>query len=102
MGGKKPAAWATGLILVEEQSPMDESINPTHLYHYTTAGGLKSIIENQEIWATDIFYLNDWMEFHHGKEMFIGQIEQMLPSIKDDLQNKSIRPTMCIWFDGGG
>ena len=34
-----------------------------YLYHYTTAEGLIGIIKQQEIWATDIFYLNDQKEF---------------------------------------
>ncbi len=39
---------------------------PKYLYHYTTAEGLKGIIENQEIWASDIFSLNDASEVYHG------------------------------------
>jgi len=39
---------------------------PDYLYHYTTAEGLISIVRNREIWATDIFYLNDQSEFRHG------------------------------------
>jgi hypothetical protein len=38
----------------------------TPLYHYTDANGLKSIIENDEIWFTDYRYLNDPSELRHG------------------------------------
>ena len=38
----------------------------TPLYHYTDASGLKSIIENDEIWFTDYRYLNDPSELRHG------------------------------------
>jgi hypothetical protein len=33
------------------------------LWHYTTAHGLQGILTNQQLWATNIFYLNDGEEF---------------------------------------
>lgn len=33
------------------------------LWHYTTALGLHGILTSQQLWATDIFYLNDAEEF---------------------------------------
>jgi hypothetical protein len=36
------------------------------LYHYTTAEGLKGIVENHEIWATSAYYLNDSAEIAYG------------------------------------
>ncbi len=36
------------------------------LYHYTTAEGLKGIIENEELWATSAYYLNDSAEILYG------------------------------------
>lgn len=33
------------------------------LWHYTTALGLHGIIQSQQLWATNIFYLNDGEEF---------------------------------------
>ena len=33
------------------------------LWHYTTAGGLHGILTSQQLWATDISYLNDAEEF---------------------------------------
>ena len=46
---------------------------PSHLYHYTTPEGLKGIVQTQQIWASNIFSLNDWTEFHHGR----GIIEEV-------------------------
>jgi hypothetical protein len=39
------------------------------IYHYTTLGALKSIIENQELWLTDYKYLNDASEILHGMQV---------------------------------
>ena len=33
------------------------------VWHYTTASGLQGILTSQQLWATDIFYLNDAEEF---------------------------------------
>jgi len=43
--------------------------NPDYLYHYTTAEGLIGIVQRREIWATDIFYMNDRSEFRHGLDL---------------------------------
>ena len=36
---------------------------PKYLYHYTTQEGLLGIVASGSLWATDITYLNDAMEF---------------------------------------
>jgi hypothetical protein len=36
------------------------------LYHYTTAEGLKGIIEQNELWATSAYFLNDSAEIMYG------------------------------------
>ena len=51
---------------------------PTHLYHYTSAEGLKGIVENRRIWASDIFSLNDWEEFFHGRDAAERDLDKLL------------------------
>jgi len=53
-----------------------------YLYHYTTAEGLIGIIgkeknDKKKIWATNIFYLNDWEEFIAGIKMAQKYLEQL-------------------------
>jgi hypothetical protein len=48
---------------------------PEYLYHYTTAEGLIGIVKNREIWATDIFYLNDQREFRHGIKLAVEELQ---------------------------
>ena len=48
-----------------------------YLYHYTTPEGLVGIVEKQEIWATDLFYMNDTAEFRVGLECAMKYIEQL-------------------------
>jgi len=35
---------------------------PEFLYHYTTADGLHGILQNQELWSTNVLYMNDAAE----------------------------------------
>ena len=59
---------------------MSQKTKIPYVYHYTNAGGFKGIIESQEIWATSIYYLNDWTEFDHGKNAFIEGAKALLKS----------------------
>lgn len=56
------------------------------IYHYTDLNGLKGIIENHSLWATNIFFLNDAEELHHG----IRSFKNALGYLSDDLNEKSI------------
>jgi hypothetical protein len=42
---------------------------PDKVYHYTNQSGLLGIIENQELWATIIHFLNDSSEFRIAFKM---------------------------------
>ena len=44
--------------------------NITALYHYTSIGGLKGIVESNCLHATNIRYLNDSEEFYFGLDYF--------------------------------
>jgi hypothetical protein len=54
------------------------------LHHYTTADGLKGIIENNELWATSAYFLNDSAEITYG----CGLLKEVL----DDWLAKNPRP----------
>lgn len=58
------------------------------LYHYTTADGLKGIIEKNELWATAAYFLNDSTEIIYG----YGVIKQVL----DDWLAKNPRPERSV------
>jgi hypothetical protein len=59
---------------------MTQEAQTPYVYHYTDADGFKGIIESQEIWATSIYYLNDWTEFYHGRNAFIEGAKALLKS----------------------
>ena len=39
---------------------------PRELYHYTSIKVMDSILENAQLWASNIYYLNDAEEYHRG------------------------------------
>ncbi|WP_163934245.1 DUF2971 domain-containing protein [Paraferrimonas sp. SM1919] len=47
---------------------------PQKLYHYTSAEGLKGIINSESLWATDCRFLNDSTEFHDGLSFTIEEL----------------------------
>jgi hypothetical protein len=49
---------------MERSEPVDDMV-----YHYTTAEGLKGIIESRCLWATNVNFLNDVSEYNHGMQI---------------------------------
>jgi len=49
-------------------------MNQRILYHYTNREGLLGIISSQELWATDINYLNDSSEFKYAKDILYDEV----------------------------
>ncbi len=47
---------------------------PELLFHYTTAAGLKGILESGTIWATDAEFLNDALELRFGRDTLREQL----------------------------
>jgi hypothetical protein len=45
------------------------------LYHYTTADGLKGIVEGRALWATSAYYLNDSTEITYGYQVIYDAVE---------------------------
>jgi hypothetical protein len=54
----------------------DQGAGSNLVYHYTTAEGLKGIIEFRCIWATNVNFLNDISEYHHGIDIVRGEIKE--------------------------
>jgi len=45
--------------------------------HYTTAGGLHGILENNKLWATHAAYLNDSQEFKFGMQVVVEEMKKL-------------------------
>lgn len=53
------------------------------LFHYTTAAGLLGILQNANIWATDLKFLNDAEESIYARDMVISAIRSMENPVLD-------------------
>lgn len=69
----------------KEYVTIDEKI-----YHYTSAEGLIGILKNQELWFTNIYFLNDNNEMFYTYKLILEVIEELKDNIKPDLY-KSIK-----------
>lgn len=52
------------------------------MFHYTTFGAFRSIIDDGELWATDLLYLNDEKEFELGIELVSEVIFQVTRTMR--------------------
>jgi len=65
---------------------------PKILYHYTDLDGLKGIIDKKCLWATDIYYLNDFSEMSYAFDFISERIDTFLKTIPDENRhNKGMR-----------
>jgi hypothetical protein len=58
------------------------------LYHYTSEGGLRGILESDRMWATDIRFLNDYTEFRQAfKEAHVETLTDAFLEGLPDIDN---------------
>ena len=73
------AVWAEPNIMHEL-----DLVNTKDIYHYTDINGFISIMENQELWASHIRFMNDYSEYLYGEKMFIKEIDKKMPEVSEE------------------
>lgn len=73
------------LSLMEERAMHISEIVATgpvteFLYHYTSVGTAEKIVRSRDLWATNIYYLNDGSEFDHGIELMRAELKKRATS----------------------
>lgn len=53
------------------------------LFHYTDINAVKSILENEKLWLTDVRFLNDLEELHNGIHALIDYIKHQVKTFPD-------------------
>jgi len=48
---------------------------PTSLYHYTDLNALIGIVQNKELWMTNLWFLNDKNEYYEGLEIIKSELK---------------------------
>lgn len=69
-----------------------------YFYHYTTVEGLRGIIENKCLWATEIGFLNDPSETHYIEDI-IRQICKKSPDCKKIYDYFNSESYKSLFFD---
>ena len=78
INGDRWAAFEMELLQKIFFNPISNGdISPETIYHYTSLQGLKSIIETQKIYCTNINFLNDKKEYKYGVDLIHGIIENL-------------------------
>jgi hypothetical protein len=61
------------------------SKEPTEFFHYTSAQGLKGILESKSFFASDVLSLNDYSEVVHGRDMFFDLLKAKSTALAENL-----------------
>lgn len=56
----------------------------TPLYQYTSASGLKGIVDNQSLWLTHILYQNDTRELYDGLDLIKRVLDDEYSGLGND------------------
>ena len=73
------------------------------LYHYTTLGSAEKIIRSCELWATNIYYLNDVSEFGHGVDLMrsiwreVSSMDHRSKDFLDAIEWPTRRPDLNVF-----
>lgn len=60
--------------------PVAQPGDPNIVYHYTSLETMQKIVETQQLWATNVKFLNDTAE----RTIFLSRAMQRLPSLRDE------------------
>jgi hypothetical protein len=61
-------------------------IPPEHLYHYTSIDGVKGVLDENSLWASQIHFLNDTQEFKYS----ISIVEKVLAELQKQLPERTL------------
>jgi hypothetical protein len=85
-----------------ENPDKSPSADPTHLAHYTTADGLRGIIQSGTLWASGAYYLNDSSEIDYGCRLFTEILGKAIAEEGRDPVSKRIFEDAKKAFEPGG
>lgn len=84
------------------ETPILPEKEPSELFHYTTADGLLGILTKQNLWATDVLYLNDASEFRYADELIVEAIKKLdvdstgILDLKEVLLSDALGDSMAV------
>jgi hypothetical protein len=75
---------------------------PELLFHYTTASGMRGILDSARLWATNYRFLNDASEVAYGANLFESLLQERLAKVQNDVVSEFLTRTLRTVnsFDG--
>ncbi len=73
---------------------------PRELFHYTNFAALKSIVETNTLWATDIRYMNDAHEITYPIEVFRAGFQYACQDLRNEGFHEGVK--FLEWLIGAG
>lgn len=67
---------------------------PQLLFHYTTAAGMRGILDSSRLWATNYRFLNDASEVAYGANLFKTLIQERLTKPQTDVVSEFLSRTL--------
>lgn len=75
-----------------------EDTRNKYLYHYTSGIGLKSIIEENQLWLSERSYMNDVLEVEYTKEIIRELFRNRIPFSEDIIEDTLLQNEMQFVF----
>ena len=76
MGRKASQEKAYSDLMADLVSLRPHEEPPEELFHYTSAGGLVEILQSNQIWATNLEFMNDFREVKYAKELLMHLVRR--------------------------
>ncbi len=70
------------------------------LWHYTSCQGMVGIIMTRKIWATDILYLNDRLEYKLAVDLVLNELNQPGVLCHYDKEERTYLKSFCAYLQG--
>ena len=79
-----------------------QTILPEPLFHYTTASGMRGILESSRLWATNFRFLNDVSEVGYGAGLFEDLVQERQVGLQNEVVSEFLGRTLSTanGFDG--
>lgn len=95
-------AFAEASSLVAKSRAGCQEAQPDLLFHYTSASGMRGILDTSRLWATNYRFLNDASEVGYGVRLFEELVQERLARIENDVLAEFLSRTLqtANGFDG--
>ncbi|MGH7828855.1 MAG: DUF2971 domain-containing protein, partial [Candidatus Binatia bacterium] len=98
MAGKPSHDKAYSDLVADLNTLRPHEAPPEELFHYTSAGGLLDILQSNQIWATNLEFMNDFLEVKYAKELLMHLVRQERKSARHGLVARFLEDTASALY----